>query len=368
MTRPLRLLGLILMLGSGASLAAQTQDASPERSIVNVMTQISPQRTESCRALLISEKGLAITPWRNVCVLNNITVSTAGLSSSAQVIGAHPSRDLALLQVDLGKTNPQYLQYGPKPAKLAKAPLSVGDKIFLYQSSQAVPGLVSSETQPVGNPECFWITGRDPKSTAPWPDGWGGSQPRPDNWVSNLQGEVQGVVARVVVNGKLTLRVIPVHDIKPEDFVPIAQRRPNAQKAEELIRMADSLESDLKKNRYRPIPFGTYEPDVMDYLRLALAEDPTNKDLNFRLGVIRDDSKPNSTPAAKSLPDPTLGKTDEQVKDEFVRIRLAIAADHIKSGRPKLARGILDDIIASYPKTAEAKVAQGLLDSIKDQK
>jgi len=365
MTHFRRLLGVVLLLGSGASLDARPQDTSLEKSIVQVSAQIAPNRNESCRALLISEKGLVLTPWRNVCGTGTFNCSLAGLSSNAKVVGVHPTRDLALLQIDLSKANPQY---APKPAKLAKAPVSVGDQIFLLQYVQPVPAVVSSETQPGGNPEYFWMTGRDPKAGAPWPGGWGGNQPRPDNWVTNLQGEFQGVVARVIVNGKLTLLVIPVHDIKPEDFVPPGQRRPNAQKAEELIRLADGLERDLQKNRNRPVPFAIYEPDVMDYLRLALAEDPTNKDLNFRMGLIRDDSKANSAPEARSIPDPTRGKTDEQVNDEFVRGRLAIAIEHTKAGRLKVAQGILEDIVANYPKAPEAKMAQRLLDSLKDPK
>ncbi|HVE41481.1 MAG TPA: hypothetical protein VNM14_16425 [Planctomycetota bacterium] len=365
MTHLNRVLGFVLLLfGSGASLAAQSQD-SLDKSFVSVMATISPSRSESGRALLISEKGLVVTTWRNVCVQGNITCSLYGMSTSAKVIGVHPNRDLALLQLDLSKANPQYSQ---KPARMAKGPVSAGDQIFLFQSGQPVPGIVSSDTQPVGNPEYFWVTGRDPKAGAPWPGGWGGSQPRPDDWISNLQGEVQGVVARVIVNGKMTLRVIPVHDVKPEDFVAPARRRINYQKAQDLIQLADGLEKDLQKNRYRPIPFGTYEPDVMDYLRLALAEDPTNKDLNFRLGVIRDASAANSAPEARKLPDPTLGKSDEQVHDEFMRSRLALAVEHKNSGRVKLAQGILEDIIATSPKSPEARVAQRLLDSMKDQK
>jgi len=362
MTFSKRLLGLVLLLGSGSSLAAQSQDSSLEKSIVQVMVPISPNRTESCRALMISEKGLVLTPWRNVCVQGNITCSGGGSQTNAKVIGVHPSRDLALLQMDVSKANPQY---GPKPAKLAKSSLGMGDKIFLFEYTQPVPGLVGNETQPAGNPEYFWITGRDPKAGAPFPGGWGGSQPRPDNWVTNLEGEVQGVVARVIVNGKVTLRVIPVHDLKPEDFVPPAQRRPNVQKAEELIRTADGLEAERQKNRFRGVPFGTYEADAMDYLRLALAEDPTNKDVNFRLGVIRTDSKANSAPDARSLPDPTKGKTDEQISDEFVRSRFNAAVEHMKAGRLKVAQGILEDIVTGYPKATEAKMAQNLLDSMK---
>jgi hypothetical protein len=365
MTHSNRLFGLVLLLGSGASLAAQSQDTSLEKSIVQVTTTIAPNRMESCRALLISDKGLVLTTWRNVCVPGNVNCNIMGSSTNAKVIGVHPSRDLALLQIDLSKANPQS---GPKPAKLAKSPVSVGDQVFLFQYMQPLPAIVSSETQPGGNPECFWIAARDPKAGAPWPGGWGGNQPGADNWVTNLQGEFQGIVARVIVNGKLCLRVIPVDDIKPGDFVPPAQKRPNIEKAEELIRMADGLERDIQKNRFRPIPFGTYQPDVMDYLRMALAEDPTNKDLNFRLGVIRNDSKANPASEARSLPDSTRGKTDEQVNDEFVRGRLAIATEHVKAGRLKVAQGILEDIIASFPKAPEAKLAQHLLDSIKDPK
>jgi hypothetical protein len=364
MTFSKRLLGLVLLLGSGASAAAQSQDSSLEKSTIQMSCQIAPQRSESFRAVMISESGLVLTPWRNVCVPNNVTCFNSGAGTKVKLVGVHPSRDLALLQIEFSKTQPGY---GPKPAKLAKASVSAGDQIFLFQSVQPVPGIVSSETEPVGNPECFWITGREPKSNAPWPGGWGGAQPRPDNWVTNLQGEVLGVVARVIVNAKITLRVIPVHDVKPEDFLP--QKRPNYQKAQELMSMADALEKEIAKNRFRPIPFGTYEPDVLDYVRMALAEDPSNKDANFRLGVIRsDDSNTNSGSGARSLPDPTKGKTDDQVHDEFVRSRLAIASEHINSGNVKLGRGILEDIIATYPKTAEAKVAQRLLDSIKDQK
>lgn len=366
MTDSIRLLGLALLLGSGASLSAQSQDSSLEKSFIQVTTSITPHRQESSRVLLINEKGMALTPWRNVCLPGKLTCNGSGLTTSVKLIGVHPTRDLALLQVEFSKTD---TQYAPKPAKLAKAPVSPGDKIFMFQYMDAIPGIVSSETQPVGNPECFWITGRDAKPGVPWPGGYG-SSPRPDNWVTNLQGEVQGVVARVIVNGKLTLRVIPVHDVKPEDFVPLAQKKPNPQKAQELIQIADGLQKDLERNRFRPAPFEVYTPEVGDYLRQALAEDPTNKDLHFRMGVIRDDSKPapGSAPAARRLPDPAEGKSDEQVRDEFLRTRLAIAVEHINGGRTKLAKGILDDIIASNPKTAEAKVAQSLLESIKDPK
>jgi len=56
------------------------------------------------------------------------------------------------------------------------------------------------------------------------------------------------------------------------------------------------------------------------------------------------------------------------VNDEFVRGRLAIAVEHLKAGRLKVAQGILEDIITSYPKAPEAKMAQRLLDSLKDPK
>lgn len=360
MTRLNRILGLVLLLASGSSLAAQSQDATLEKSMVSLIVQISPQRGESSRGLLISDKGLVLTTWRNVCA-GTINGST---SMGGKVVGVHPTRDLALVQVEITK-----LTYpAPKPAKLAASSVRDGDKIFLFQSYQPTPGLVASETQPVGNPEYFWISGRDPKAGAPFPGGWGGSQPRPDDWVTNLEGEVLGVVARVVVNGKMVLRVIPVHDVKPEDFVPPAQKRPNVQRAQELIQMADGLENDRAKNRYRPVPFGSYEPDVQDYLRLAMAEDPTNKDLNFRMGVIRSDSPAGSAPGARGLSDPGPKKTDEQISDAFVRSRFDVALEHLKAGRLKVAQGILEDIVSGYPKTTEAKMAQSLLEKMKDPK
>ncbi len=367
MTRSNRLVTLILLLASGAPLAAQSQDTSLERSMVQLSGPTISYRTESFRGLLFNDKGMVLTTWRNVSAPGNLSGGVAGLSTNAKLIGVHPTRDLALLQVDVSRFNPQW---GPRPAKLATAPVNAGDQIYLYLGTQPTPGLVSSETEPVGNSEYYWITGRDPKASAPWPDGWGSSQPRPDNWVTNLRGEVQGVVARVVVNGKIVLRVIPVHDVKPEDFVPPAQKRPNAQKAEELIRMADSLQRDRDKGRYRPVPFGSYEPDVMDYLRLALAEDPTNKDVNFRLGVIRDDSKANpSTPEARgSLPDPTKGKSSDQVDAEFIRSRVNMAIEHLKAGRTKLGEDILKDVVTTYPNNPEAKPARELLEKLQPPK
>jgi hypothetical protein len=314
---------------------------------------------------LISEKGLVLTPWRNVCLPGNCSCSVGGFSTTSKVIGVHPSRDLALLQVDLSKSNPQY---GPKPAKLATSPVGVGDKIYLFQYTQPTPGLVCSETQPVGNPEYFRMTGRDPKAGAPFPGGWGSSQPGPDNWVTNLNGEVQGLVARVVVNGRMSLRVIPVHDIRPEDFVPPAQKRPNVQRAEELIQMADGLQEDREKGRYRPGPFGSYEPDTMDYLRLALAEDPANKDVNFRLGVLRDDSKANPAADSRSLPDPAKSKSADQIDTEFIRSRVNTAIEHLKAGRTKLGEDILKDVVTSYPNHPEAKPARRLLESLQPPK
>jgi hypothetical protein len=357
-----RLLTIGLLLGTGTFVVAQAQDSSIDKSVVQLTYQSAPgYRTEYFRALLISEKGLILTPWRNVCMASTFSCSLASMGMQAKLIGVHPTRDLALLQIDLSTGNNQN---APKPVKLATAPLSLGDKVFLYQSFQPTPAIVSSETEPGGNPEYFWMTARDSKAGAPWPGGW----PGPDNWVMNLQGEVQGVVARVLVNGRVSLRAIPVHDIRPEDFVSPAQRRPNTQKALELIQLADEIERDRAQNRYRPVPFGTYQPDVQECLRMAHAEDPTNKDLNFRMGIIREDSKANPAPDARSLPDPTAGKSGDQVDVEFIRSRVATAIEHLKAGRTKLGEDILKDIVATFPKNPETKAARQLLESIQSPK
>src|SRR5579862_2165746 len=179
-----RLLGLFFLLGSGASLAAQSQDASFEKSTVMVSPPRTPgQPNLNFRALIINENGLILTTWRNVCVQGDYTCGLASLVTNIKVVGVHPTRDLALLQMDLSKTNPQNT---PKPAKLANGPVGIGDQVFLYQYTQPIPAIVCSETQPVDHPECFWVTGRDPRAGSPWPNG---TPPYADNWVTNPQGQ-----------------------------------------------------------------------------------------------------------------------------------------------------------------------------------
>lgn len=132
--------------------------------------------------------------------------------------------------------------------------------------------------------------------------------------------------------------------------------------------MADKLESDRAKYRFKPTIFGTYEPDVTDYLRLAMAEDPNNNEVNFRMGVIRDDSPAGSAPGAGGLSDKGPKKSDAEITDAFVRSRFDVAVEHLKAGRNKVAQGILEDIVKDYPKTTEAKMAERLLDTMKKDK
>ncbi|HLY73700.1 MAG TPA: hypothetical protein VKU80_06235 [Planctomycetota bacterium] len=71
---------------------------------------------------------------------------------------------------------------------------------------------------------------------------------------------------------------------------------------------------------------------------------------------------------AMSLPDTTKGLSDDQVNAQFVATRLSIALEHYKAGRLSVAKGILEDIVVSYPKAPEAKSAKELLDAINEKK
>jgi hypothetical protein len=79
------------------------------------------------------------------------------------------------------------------------------------------------------------------------------------------------------------------------------------------------------------------------------------------------EGKAGSDPKA-SRPDPTAGKTTKQVEDSFVSTRMILAMEHVKEGRLKAAEGILEDLIANYPKAETTQMARDLLQLIKKQK
>jgi hypothetical protein len=362
--------GAILVLAALPLDAQETKirtiGAGLDDSIIRISSGDLPGRIENSRGLLISDKGEILTAWRNVCISGNLQVAVQSLMLPAKLIGVHPSRDLAVIQVDLSAPGADRVKL--KPAKLSASAVNVGDQILLWRYQQPLPAIVSGDTQPVDHPEYFWMTGKD-TTNVPFSNGWAHQPPYPDDWVLNTKGEIQGMVARVLVNGALTLRVIPLHDVQVEEFIAPSKRQTDPAKSRELMQMAETVERDKYKPGQRPV-FG-WAGGAADYLRQALVEDPTNKDLLFKMGLTAEEVKSSATGGGsegRKAPDPAQGKSNEQVESEFIKSRVNTAMELLKSNQLKIAQSILQDVVDNYPKHPEAKTAQRLLDVLKGKK
>jgi hypothetical protein len=329
---------------------------------------------DSSKGVLINDKGEILVPWRSVCISSKLKVtSRGGRQINAKVLGVHPSRDLAVIQMDLSDL-PDPDKTRIKPAKLASSALGVGDEIMVWRSGneQPVPAIVSSDTQPADHPEYFWMTGKLYNAPFGGKEGWGNQWPRPNDWVLNPKGEIQGMLARVLVNGTMVLRVIPLHDIQVEDFIAPSKRRTDPARAQELLTRADTIDREGYKANNNP--WGWYGTSA-DYRRMALAEDPTNKDVLYKLGLTANDVDLSATGGGgggasepRKPADPAAGKSKEEVESEFVKSRVNAAVEMIKSNQLKIAQSILQDVVDTFPKHPEAKTAQRLLDVLKGKK
>jgi hypothetical protein len=281
-----RFAAILAFLLGGLPLAAQESekkwvDEAVRTSLVSLHREGQYLDRDDFTGVLLNDSGLAVTPWRKVCVPGTLKGGSYGYAQNLgiNVVAVHPTRDLALVQIDLsGGRN----YFKGKPAALASGAPGLGDPLYLCRlgGQPGTPVKRASETQPADHPDYFWVE-PDPPINSPF--GW----LLPDDVISNLKGQVVGMGTRAVVNGKLVIRFIPLYDYARDAFVAPSKRKNDPAKAREYWQMSDDARKlQMNGTRYNvngdP---GITDFGVKEFLRLALAEDPDNAETFRRLGM-----------------------------------------------------------------------------------
>jgi tetratricopeptide (TPR) repeat protein len=94
-------------------------------------------------------------------------------------------------------------------------------------------------------------------------------------------GNGVGVLTAGMVNGERIAFAIPLHDLRPDQFVPLERRPKDPAKASKLLRIA---EEQLKKARGGKLWSGLISGELF---QLALLEDISNPDIYYKIGMIQ---------------------------------------------------------------------------------
>lgn len=198
--------------------------------------------------------------------------------SKAVLLGVHPSHDLALIRVDPSENQGRLV-----PLPISKSRAVTGDLIFAlgYPNTHGgsmkvcTSGEVKAVDQFVDMPGYFEISAEIHHGNSGGP-------------IVDKFGNAMGVVTLGKFGPKPTGWAVPLHDFRPDQFIPLDRRPKDPSKASKLLREAEDL---LKMGG-----FGAVCSE--DLFQMAMLEDISNPDTYFKIGMIQRAVKRYPTAAA----------------------------------------------------------------------
>lgn len=187
------------------------------------------------------------------------------------LVGVHPTKDLALLQLDPSE---HAVKLVPIPRAAARA--VTGDPIYAlgFPSSAGgrrkvlSPGTLTGVDRFVHNHPGFLEV-----VSAIGPGSSGGP-------LCNARGEALGVVTLAAQDGVPIGWAIPLHDYRREDFGPLDRRASNPANAAGLLRSAEQVLKYSRNNGGRGADFAE------GLFTRAMVEDIGNPDIYFKIGML----------------------------------------------------------------------------------
>lgn len=245
------------------------------------------------------------------------------------LIGVHPDRDLALVRID------------PSEHKVKLAPIPISkSKVVTKDLVHAIgfPGRYGGAQKMCMSGE---VTGVDQYVDMP---GYfecsteisGGNSGGP---IVDSFGHAVGVVTFGKMSGTPAGWAIPLHDFRPDQFVPLDRRAPNPAKASKILQYAEEL---LKEARGGPRFFGHLSSDLF---QMALLEDFSNADIYFKIGMIKRNYGNHSTAAAYLVRSLQIHPWMDARQEAYHELGAAL----YKLRRPKDAVVVWEEGIAKYP-------------------
>jgi tetratricopeptide (TPR) repeat protein len=202
--------------------------------------------------------------------------------SKMVLIGVHPSRDLAIVRVDPAE-HPGKLV----PITISKDATASGNPVFAIGYPSTLGGVtkVCTSGEVTGLDKFVDMPGYFEFSAEVHTGNSGGP-------IVDQHGQALGVVTRGKTNGEPTAWAIPLHDFRPDQFVPLERRPKDPAKASRILRYAEDMLKIAKKG----LKAGALISEEL--FQLALVEDISNPDTYFKIGMLQRADKAFSSATA----------------------------------------------------------------------
>jgi tetratricopeptide (TPR) repeat protein len=204
--------------------------------------------------------------------------------SKMMLIGVHPSQDLAIVRVDPSEVRGRLV-----PITISKDKVVSGNPIFAIgfpstyngMTKTCTSGDVTGVNKFVDMPGYFEFSAEVHTGNSGGP-------------IVDKDGQAVGVVTRGKTSGEPTAWAIPLHDLRPDQFIPLERRPKDPAKASRILRYAEEM---LKFAR-GGVNVKASALISEELFQLALVEDISNPDTYFKIGMLQRHDKAYSSAAA----------------------------------------------------------------------
>ncbi len=292
--------------------------------------------------MVLDEKGLILTNGHVVCspLPYAIEVDHPGdrgrpaVFRQVSLVGFHPRYDLALVRLD-----PREHDVPLRAIRIAPRPAAAGDPVFAVgfpitqggAKKTTTAGRLTSADRP-------WKSlGYYASSVEIWPGNSGGP-------LCDREGQALGVNTMVINDGKVVGLAIPLHDLRPDLFVPIHGRGKDPGAAAELLRAGDTF-VDLGR-RGNPAALHL----AKEIYHHAIPYDFGNPDPYFKLGMLYRNTDNSSRAIPYLLRSLQMGPWPESRGDCYHELGVALASQR----RAAEARVAWQEGLLKYPRECGA--------------
>lgn len=332
----LRILSVLIL----CPLPAAAQEAERRALLDKVGPSVVALRTAEGHGsgLILDEQGTILTnahvivsplPMRVEAEVRENGALRNAVFTKVVLIGVHPTRDLAIVRVDLSEHRARLI-----PITISKQKVVSRDLVHAIGFPRNRGGHLKTCTSGdvTGVDQFIDLPGYFEVSAEVHPGNSGGP-------IVDPQGNAVGVVTWAKLRGEPAGWAIPLHDFRPDQFVPLERRSKDPAKASQWLRYA---EEQLKKAKGGKVFSGLLAADLF---LLALVEDVSNPDIYYKIGMIHRNYGRYPTAAAYLMRSLQLQPWSDSRQELYHELGVAL----VELRKPADGVAIWNEGIAKFP-------------------
>lgn len=241
--------------------------------------------------ILIDDKGLVLTnahvvavPLRYKCLVDVLVdgQEVTKVFKNVKVVSAHPTADLALVQIDPSEHNAK-LRVG----SLAKAPAQTGQRVYAIGNPAAGGSVKLTKTITAG---LLSGVGRQIEGVAYYQFDAAINAGNSGGPLCDREGNIIGLVTLKFAGTENVGFALPLDQLQLTAFKPFAQRPTDPKKSGKLIEMANKMSTEYSKlekaKQQKSGPAAFYRALALQFYLQALVENPKNPTIYGAIGVM----------------------------------------------------------------------------------